>query len=233
MGKKTPEKIKTRSSGHFFFKSRDLPQNELPTILQLLEYYYFLKDFKRVDGDIFMVIAVDLIAIWEKGGIPTTLTRSVRNKLKETLKPIFEDIDRNKKRVQEKGVKNSISSKFEKCFIISKCHCFLTAKSAEDVDLSNCGCVDINKVRDIPFYANQLFKHKIPRSQHLYISPSIDKKESLNDQAFNEKVERRTLRENQRKAQLEKHEKSKVEQFQESHDYSDDEKDVEGAKADE
>ena len=82
---KTPPKrrnIHTRSSQHFFFKSQDLPRNELPTVLQLLEYYYYLKDIKNVNvnTDIFLSIAIDLIPIWNKGGIPTILLKSVRNK---------------------------------------------------------------------------------------------------------------------------------------------------------
>ena len=43
-------------------KSRKLPKNEFPTLKQLLAYYYYQKETKNFQGDVFLVMATDLVS---------------------------------------------------------------------------------------------------------------------------------------------------------------------------
>ena len=227
MRKTTPKKSKvTRSDQNQLFKSNPLPNGLFPTSFELVEYYYYLKDIKHVKEDVFLQVAIDLVAVWHKANIPTIMTKSVRNKLKIMIEKETANISKNKNRITEEDY-SIIKSKLSKCFVISKCQCFKTANSVEDFQLSACVCCDTNKIPEceLSFYANQLFRHELPPDKVLYISPSIDKKESEKLQVLNEKVKRRLLRKEKESKRLKEYQQQindfvsqDMEQTQEEHE---------------
>lgn len=61
--------------------------------------------------------------------------------------------------------------------------------------------------------ANQVFRHELPQSQVLYISPSIDKKESEKLQVYNEKVKRRLFRKEKESERVKEYHQQKINDF--------------------
>ena len=203
--RKLNNEVSTRSKkNHFLFTSRDLPKNTLPTYLQLLEYHYYLRDVLNHPTDIFEKMAIDLVHIWkEKAFIPTITQHSVRNKLIRNLKKVMDYVRKNKSRIE---IPASEFPEFQKCFIISKCQCFL--KSVNSI----CKCKDSDKIpeREINFYKNQITKHNLEPDEILYIGSSVDKigsKEYIDQQ---KKFEARDLRNSQKKKREEKYQEEKI-----------------------
>ena len=184
-------------------KSRKLPKNEFPTLKQLLAYYYYQKETKNFQGDVFLVMATDLVSIWKKVLIPTITVRSVRNKLHRILMPIITEFTKNKKYPN--------SSELAKCFNIAKCSCFNNVTSLDYLisitNRPNCVCLDVDKIPEgqIEFFANQMFKDKIPKIDHKFINSRIDADAIEKHDLLARKVQNKGIREAQGKLKIERH----------------------------
>ena len=206
--KKPPGRPPGEARSSVKLKSKKLPKDELPTLKQLLGYYRYQKERKNIEGDVFNVMAIDLVSIWKKGLIPTMPVKAVRNKLERILKPIITDLTKNSNKIPY-----AITSKLDKCFNIAKCSCFNNVKSLEYIiSITNrpkCNCLDVDKIPEtkIGFFANQLFKHKIPKIDHKFIDSRTDVEHAeaieKNDLVA-QKVQKKAMREAQGKSQMEK-----------------------------
>ena len=205
----SPKKRKKMSKSRIL-KGRDLPKNEFPTLKQLLAYYYYQKDSKNIQGNVFLVMAIDLVSIWKKSSIPTISVHSVKNKLERILNPIILDFRKHKDRILKDGIDATTAKNLAKCFNIAKCPCFINAKSFEYIiSITNrpkCVCLDVDKIPNskIDFFANQLFKHKIPKIDHKFIDSRTDAEVVEKTDLFAKKVQRKALREAQKESQIEK-----------------------------
>ena len=212
----SPKKRKKTSKSRIL-KGRDLPKNEFPTLKQLLAYYYYQKDSKNIPGNVFLVMAIDLVSIWKKSSIPTITVHSVKNKLERVLDPIILDFRKHKDRILQDGIDPTTAKNLAKCFNIAKCPCFINAKSLEYIiSITNrpkCVCLDVDKIPNskVDFFANQIFKHKIPKIDHKFIDSRTDA-ETIHEKDFSaKKVQNKAIREAQKESQMEKHLQSMAE----------------------
>ena len=160
---------------------KDLRETTLPTELDLICNYYYMRDLiekVRTTSDekaklILNKIVSRLIFIWEeKGNIPARTEKAVYTKLKLLIDKATDYAKKEKQFIDSKpnpeGEIEGIRKKHGKCFDIAACKCFTKAESEEkiiEMFFNNiCQC-DKNELKipqsEIEFYSDQLFKRQM------------------------------------------------------------------------
>ena len=158
--------------GHYL---KDLNETNLPSELDLICNYYYLRDLVeeklRLSSDdkaklILNKIVARIAYIWqEKGNIPTRSEKAIYSKLKLLLDKAFDKAYKEKQFITSKPnseeLIEGIKKEHGKCFDVAGCKCYAKAASEEEIiekffnDV--CQCKDELKIpqSEIEFYADQ------------------------------------------------------------------------------
>ena len=135
-----------------------LPNNLLPTNEDVIEYYSLKKGPGKTIDIISSELASELIGIWKGTAIPTL----EKNHVKKQIKIL---IMRNRTKKSRKFMKKSICKGFlntpKDVCIISKCRCFIKAKTKNEITTENCNCKIEDKIpsEKMTFFKNNLFRN--------------------------------------------------------------------------
>jgi len=109
-----------------------LPDNQLPTVGDVMRYYMYVKDdlaSNTKSAEIIHIVSNGIVALWQKASIPTVSQRRVDQKV-ETLHQAVRDIAKKKSNSKAAAVKTATDDS-SKLFDISACQC---------IDFATCSC---------------------------------------------------------------------------------------------
>ena len=157
-------RIDSNMMGHPVFGNlleNPLPQNRLPTYLQVLNRVRFLKSQRshRLDPvrPIYNLVGNELSTIWKDAFVVPVLNPvPLATKLERDIEKKINSVSSNISRIVNNPQKLETElSEMKKVFSISKCRCFLQTKHRQDVLRSNCHCD--NPIVNLECYGDQLF----------------------------------------------------------------------------
>ena len=140
----------------------ELPKNKLPTNLDITKYYLFLwykmsyiapngirKMKDKQKDEIFKQIEHELVIHWESHKIPVICKRSVFRKIKSTINSICLNINNRPVEMNSEKtllIRKSEITKADILFDISRCKCFASSKSKDEIIFEICKCTPENKI---------------------------------------------------------------------------------------
>ena len=153
--------ITRQSSGHSIFSGplSELPLTELPTRIQVAQYFLFMKESKYANNkDVIPELAQTIIHRWNRAGIPKQSLKNVKTKLSRLMEEGSRSSKQGKDTEKTRKFEDSLNSLFD----IAGCQC---------EDMSKCTCDKEMKVpqRERDFLTDQ-------RSTRLMQIAGVDKK---------------------------------------------------------
>lgn len=145
-----------------FGDSCDLPQNVLPTNLQVAKRFLQLKERRNdCNKDKYKTVADDVVGLWDKASIPTIQNQSVVKRV-EVLITTGAELCRSKSSCKRKA---DFQSNLDSLFDIAACKCLMSYNdSTKEVTLS-CKCPRESKVPQM----EQLFLLDQRNSRRMFI----------------------------------------------------------------
>lgn len=200
----SPAVTRSRTSHYVFGKARSMPENQLPTSVDVKRHYDWLKiqNSRGTPSSFFKDISIELQRIWAKNSIPTNDYDSIyvkvyrfftqNSKLETIRKSEHKSMENKDKWIQDRF------DEFNVLFNISSCTCFDKCRDNFNVFFNSKMCKCDKKIKtanDLEYYIDQMTTRK------LFNGPKIDKKVSSEMKIQNEREQRK----------LDKMEKNRIE----------------------
>ena len=136
-----------------------LPNNLLPTNEDVIEYYSLKKGSGKTIESISNELAKELIGIWKGTAIPTLEEKNVKNRIKNLIMRNRGN-KKSRKSMKRASCQGFLNTPKDVC-IISKCRCFIRAKTKNEITNENCNCKIEDKIpsEKMTFFKNNLFRN--------------------------------------------------------------------------